>query len=53
MKTTSETIWLEHNKELNRFVLSKIKDKDIKLLNEDDYQEVISYRKDGKHEAYI
>jgi RNA polymerase sigma-70 factor (ECF subfamily) len=29
MKTTTETIWLEHNKELNRFVLSKIKDKDI------------------------
>lgn len=29
MKTRTEIIWLEHNKELKRFVLSKIKDKDL------------------------
>ena len=29
MKTRSENIWLEYHKELKRFVLSKVKDKDI------------------------
>jgi len=29
MNLSSEKIWLDHNKELSRFILSKVKDKDI------------------------
>jgi RNA polymerase sigma-70 factor (ECF subfamily) len=29
MKLTSEKVWVDHNKELRRFILSKVKDRDL------------------------